>query len=485
MVNTNTLGRSFFARYFHFSALLLMTTVFTQVAHAQSPIPHVLDSILDKRLLDQRNALGVRGLSAAIQFPDGSVWEGVAGISSAAPVDSITPQHLFNIGSVTKTITSACILQMVDENLLSLDDSLHEWLPTYEYIDSNITIRQLMRHQSGIYDILMNPAFQPTMFNDIDSMWTPHNAIKTFIQAPEFAPGTSWAYSNTNYMLLGMIIETVSGKPYYQVVRERFLDPLDLASFVLPPHEPVLPPASDVWVDITGDGVTDNAGDLIYNWNSFNYVAGAAGLYFSTAGDLARWIRAVLSAGIISDSTLNEAKETVASQPAGVRYGLGIMERKFLNNLAYGHGGDLGYCANAWYFPEKDVSITVLNNDAKKNSWQIAPVVQVLLKACIDYQMATPAEDLPLANQAQVTTYPNPFTREIYLSAILPEQFERITCEMVNYLGETVLFMASVPTDGFAINTALPTAENLPGGLYFLQLYGDGQLISTKKVIKQ
>ena len=147
-------------------AIALFMLIHIAVGYAQTISP-VLDSILNKRLRDQRNSLGVKGLSAAVTFPDGSVWSGGAGVSSLAPLDSITKDHAFNIGSVTKTITSACILQMADDSLLQLDDKISEWLPPFNFIDSNITIRQLLRHQSGIYDIITSPGFQPAMLNDM------------------------------------------------------------------------------------------------------------------------------------------------------------------------------------------------------------------------------------------------------------------------------------------------------------------------------
>ena len=466
-------------------AIALFMLIHIAVGYAQTISP-VLDSILNKRLRDQRNSLGVKGLSAAVTFPDGSVWSGGAGVSSLAPLDSITKDHAFNIGSVTKTITSACILQMADDSLLQLDDKISEWLPPFNFIDSNITIRQLLRHQSGIYDIITSPGFQPAMLNDIDSMWTKHNAIKTFIQTPDFAPGTSWAYSNTNYLLLGMIIEAVSGQLYHQEIRERFLDPLNLATFAHPPFETLPPSVSNVWLDLNGDGTTDDAGGFIYEWNSFNYVAGPSGAYFSTSADLARWITTLVGTeDVLSPGMLQQAQVTAsgATLPAGTKYGLGLMERKFMNITAFGHGGDLGYCANAWYFPSKDIGIAVLNNDASKNSWQVAPVVQALLQAYMNYQLATPAV-APAEEVYEMRVSPNPFTDMIYLTATLPEQTTSVKCEIVNTLGQTVLVFPSIKTNENTVNMPLQMTGYLPGGTYFLRVFADGQMIGTHKVLK-
>src|SRR5690349_8742460 len=111
-----------------------------------------LDSLLRQTLVTQRGILNVQGLGAAIQFSDGSVWKGATGVSSA--VEPIDTGMTFGIASISKTVTAACILQMADEGLLGLDDSLHAWLDTFPHINPNITIRQLLRHQSGIYDVV-------------------------------------------------------------------------------------------------------------------------------------------------------------------------------------------------------------------------------------------------------------------------------------------------------------------------------------------
>jgi CubicO group peptidase (beta-lactamase class C family) len=122
-----------------------------------------------------------------------------------------------------------------------------------------------------------------------------------------------------------------------------------------------------VWLDITGDGIADDAHDFYINYLSLNSVAGSAGGYFSTASDITKWMRTYMRGDFLSSSTLDEAKKTVpASGSQGGAYGLGLMKNSFNGFLAYGHGGDLGYAASSWYFPEKDISISVLTNDSKK-----------------------------------------------------------------------------------------------------------------------
>ena len=199
-----------------------------------------LDAELQHTLDSMRTVLGAKSLSAAIQVSDGSVWAHANGVSSIS--NNVTADDTYLIGSVTKTITSACILQLADESMLNLDDSLHEWLPTMPYIDTNITIRQLLNHTSGLYDVLSHPHHQDSLLADMSRIWTPEELIDRFISPPLFQPGASWSYCNTNYFLLGMIIEAATGNPFYTELRNRFFDPLALIPFFLPSFEPISAP---------------------------------------------------------------------------------------------------------------------------------------------------------------------------------------------------------------------------------------------------
>ncbi|MDX1913863.1 MAG: serine hydrolase [Saprospiraceae bacterium] len=437
-------------------------------------VPPTLDSLLQATLDQQQLSLNVKALSAAIQFPDGSVWAGAAGFSSEFPFVKADTSMVFGIASITKTVTAGCIMQMADDGLLGLDDSLHQWLDTFPHINPNITIRQLLRHQSGIYDVLSAPNFQPTLLADPDSIWQLADVIRTFISVPDFQPGSGFKYSNTNYILLGMIAEEVAGQPYYTEFRERLLAPLGLGAFSMRPFEPNTHPVAHAWYDFNGDGTVESAHNLLSTWHSFDAATGPAGSYYATASDVARWVRALVGGSVLSPAMLAQAKMTVNSGfPANTKYGLGLMERNFLGNKAYGHGGDFVYSGSAWYFPEKDKSIVVLNNDGSKSSWQIAPAVQALLKTCLDYEMTLSA---PLAdNVLRMEVFPNPFSDAITLQTDLA-----VDWVLRNTLGETL-------RSGHSANPAgdrIAGLDSLPPGLYLLECYTEGKSLGIQKLLK-
>ncbi len=258
-----------------------------------------------------KTVLNVKSLSASIQFPDTAVWKRATGISSVNPPLNVTTDDAYLIGSVVKTMTSACILQLADQGVLNLDDSLHQWLDTIQYINPNITIRQLLRHQSGLYDVLNNPACQPALMANQSTVWLAVDLINTFIQPPIAAPGTNWSYCNTNYFLLGMIIEEATGNYYYDELRNRFFSPLGMTTIGIPAFESYSNPVAHLWLDINGDGITDDAHFFYYYYLSLNSAAGAAGGYYATPSDVTRWMRTYMRGDLLTPGMLLQARTTV------------------------------------------------------------------------------------------------------------------------------------------------------------------------------
>lgn len=462
----------------HIGSVILLS-LFSYSSTAQ--VSSVMENDLNETLDSMKTVLNTISLSAAIQTPDGSMWSHATGLSSISM--AVNPSDSYLIGSVTKTLVSACILALSDDGLLTIDDSLHEWLPTMPYIDSNITIRQLMNHSSGIFDVLAHPNQPDSMNADFSRVWTPEELIEDFISPPNFAPGTSWSYSNTNYFLLGMIIEQATGNPYYTELRNRFFDPLGLTSFSIPTYETNLGPVAHVWIDLTGDGVLDDAHSFYMNYISLNSTAGAAGGYYATPSDCAKWTRAYLRGDVVSAAALAEA-QTVINAPGsqGNLYGLGLMKNSthFSGNLAYGHGGDLAYHASSWYFPNLDISITVFNNDNSKTSWNLLPVVRELIKSYI----ATQSAGIEESDLVTYSVSPNPFTSEISIS--MDSEFGKNVSEigLFNVYGQRVQHEVSELENGTQFTVTLEKLDALPNGIYFVNLLGGQGEMETIKVVK-
>ncbi len=444
-------------------------------------ISSTMETSLDQTLDSMKTVLNTKSLSAAIQTADGSMW--AHAIGNSGTFSQVTTSDSYLIGSVTKTLLSACVLDLVDDGLIALDDSIHEFLPTMLNIDSSITIRQLLNHSSGIFDALAHPHQPDSMNADFSRIWTPEELIQDFVSAPNFAAGTSWSYSNTNYFLLGMIIQEVTGNPFYTELRNRFYTPLGLTSFCFPTYESNLGPVAHVWIDLNGDGVLDDAHNFYMNYVSLNSTAGAAGGYYSTPSDCAKWMRAYQRGDVVSASSLAEA-QTVINAPGaqGNLYGLGLMKNTthFLGHLAYGHGGDLAYHASSWYFPEFDISITVFNNDNSKTSWNLLPVVRELLKSFLTNQAASLNEN----TLDKTKVHPNPFTSEITIN--LPADFGKNLTKINLYdaEGNNIAKEVSLVENENEYILTLKNLDALPAGMYFVNLIGQDGISKLIKVIK-
>ncbi|MFZ1633469.1 MAG: serine hydrolase [Chitinophagales bacterium] len=443
-------------------------------------VPESLRIKLTATLDSMLEVIGNKSLSAAMQFDDETIWADAAGISSAAV--AVTPEFKYEIGSVTKTFTAACILQLVDEGILQLDDSINKWLEPIIYIDTNITIRQLLRHQSGLYEVLANPELQPILLANTDSVWQASDVIATFINPPYNVPGAVWSYCNTGYFLLGMIIEAATGNPYYVEIRNRFLDPLALSSMGIPSFETLSGPIAHVWLDITGDGVTEDAHFFYYNWKALNSVAGAAGGYYSDATDITHWMRTYLRGDLIDAAIMDEAKETVTAPGISGTYGLGLMKKTFKGYTAYGHGGDLSYSANSWYLPDLDLSITVLNNDAEVISWDLEPVTIALLQTYENWKLTLHVDDV--VNKVDIKVFPNPTSGNFNIAITgAPENkpFEIKLCNLYGQLVWVKTLSGSAISNGI-INCSLPL--NLQDGTYFIEINSEKNVLYNSTILK-
>ncbi len=188
------------------------------------PFGEELQDILDGAV----NADRAMGVSLTVLVPGYGPWLGVAGKSE--PAVPVATDMAFGVGSISKSFIAALILQLAEEGELSLDDQLSQWIPDAPNVDNKATIRQLLNHTSGTFQPNHHPNFFTTVFSDGGREWTDEEIFASFQLEPYSAPGTEWHYSNAGYTLLGQIIEEATGSSVSAELRERFFEPLGLAS---------------------------------------------------------------------------------------------------------------------------------------------------------------------------------------------------------------------------------------------------------------
>jgi D-alanyl-D-alanine carboxypeptidase len=321
---------------------------------------------------------GGKGVSLAVILPDGQTWVGTSGISTGST--PISPEMLFSIGSATKTFTSAVILQLADEGELTLEDSLFEWLPSFPNIDSTITIRQLLNHTNGIYNLTEHPDIWNDIFADLYRQWTMEEVIDGYILAPYFPKGTDWHYSNTGYLLLRMIIKEATGQSISSQYRERLFTPTGLTGMLTAVEESPAGPLANGWYDIDNDGDYDD----FSNVPQTAFYSAIGGGVFATAEDFALWVKAMWHDRLVlSPDYYNQMMDfhsPTPGEPLVTGYGLGVVwfNPDLFNGLTiHGHAGNpIGYAAGGLYLADYGVSLAVLDNTEEGDTM---PVINEIL----------------------------------------------------------------------------------------------------------
>jgi D-alanyl-D-alanine carboxypeptidase len=332
-------------------------------------VPKAVSARLDRALAAAQKSLGLPGVQATVIFADGSTWtgsRGMADVDAGLKVRSATP---FAIGSVTKTFTAALILRDVEAGRIRLSDRLSRWLPDVPNA-GKVTIRQLLNHTSGIPDYFKNTKFDALLNKSKKRVWTAEDVLAGYVRPVlVFRPGTRWSYSNSNYLLLGMVLEKSGGVPWAERVRTELLDPLDLTStYVQGVEAPTVAPARAYQIVDGSRGPIPKArtdGTDIVPFTSVVTAAGAAGAIASTTEDLARWARALYGGDVLEPATRKQMLTFVKAFGYGwvTSYGLGVSRVSFQGRASYGHTGALtGTRAAIRYFPKDKVAIAVAFN---------------------------------------------------------------------------------------------------------------------------
>lgn len=331
-------------------------------------------------------------------FADGTTWTGVSGLADVAAGVAVTPDTAFSVASMTKTFVAALTLSLAEDGLLALDDPVAPLLPALG-LDARITVRQLLAHTSGLHDYFLGPAIDRALQGAPAATWTAEQAL-TYVGKPYFAPGTGWRYSNTNYLLLGLIAERVTGHTLAAELRTRFLDPLGLTgAFVQVAEAPRGPTAHGYRFNgaaTTLPPIDLSDGSAAMPFTSVVTAAGGAGVLAGTSLDVARWGRLLYGGDVLAPESFALMTTAVAVesrfQPP-VPYGLGVQEIEIAGHPTLGHSGRfLGFRGAVRYLLDEEVSIAVLTNQSR-----IDPgiIVRALLEIAIP--RPGPCVDCPVA----------------------------------------------------------------------------------------
>ena len=308
---------------------------------------------------DTRATAGFPGVIALVSSPQGT-WIGTSGTTGEG-LDAVpTPTDHTRVGSLTKTMTATVILQLSEEGKLNLSDPIGKYVPGMPNGDT-ATIQQLAEMTSGIAPYTTSEVFQQQLFADPLKVWTPEELVAFEQgQSAEFAPGEGWQYSNTNYVLLGMVIEQVTGQSIADVFSERLFGPLGMTDTVFPGSSNAI--ADPHLRGLTEQGQDNGATADATDWNPSE--AYTAGEVISTLADLEIWAHAMFTGeGILKPETQQFRRDsinrTIPPNTAAAGYGFGIGDM----GGWWGHDGQIpGYTTAVMHNYDLDTTIIVLVN---------------------------------------------------------------------------------------------------------------------------
>lgn len=332
-------------------------------------------------LLDEHVAFSPDpGLTLTVRTADGAWWTGAAGIADLADRTPMVPDTAFRVGSNTKPFVAATILQLVEEGKVDLEAPLTKYLPQYAEW-SDITVRLLLNMRSGLPEYLGILPLVFLLVSDPTMPVGPAEILEYVREAPrDFAPDTSGKYTNSSYLVLGLIIEAVTGNPADREIHDRIIAPLGLANTYLDLGDRQNDALAEGYIDfgLAGPalGLSSSTATLLPDPH---YVEGllvgtglihpavnwTAGSMVSTSRDMAVLVHALLDGDLLTPASRAAMQETVVASlfNGPVLYGLGLQIRPTSHGDAYGHGGlNFGYQAGSYWIPEDGVTISHLHN---------------------------------------------------------------------------------------------------------------------------
>jgi len=349
---------------------------------AQTQLPYDITEKIDKLATETLTRTGVPSASVVV-VKDGQIaYVKAYGDAKLEPKTAAKSEMRYSIGSISKQFTAAAILMLQEQRKLSLDDKVAKYFPELTRANE-VTIRQLLSHTSGYQDYwpqdyVMKPMLSPTTARAIMDTW----AKKPL----DFEPGTKWQYSNTNYVIVGAIVEKVARMPFFQFLQQNIFKPLNMTSVM----------------DIDAERLTesDPTGYMRFALAPLRVAPKegtgwlfAAGELAMTAEDLAKWDISIIEGKLMKPGSYAElGRAVLLNNGVSSGYGLGVTVTMALNRRALSHGGEVsGFVAQNLVFPDDRAAVVVLTNqDASGAAGPIASGIPPLLFATND--PATPAK---------------------------------------------------------------------------------------------
>lgn len=312
-----------------------------------------LTARLDKTIEDVRRQAGIPGAVVGLWMPGKGCYVRASGVADTATRKPMFADTFVRIGSETKTFTVTALLQLVDDRRVRLDDPISKYILGVPN-GHRITLRHLAEMRSGLFPYTSDPDFTRDLLSDPRRTFTPWESLAYGFRHPNtFAPGQRFQYSNSNLVLLGLVIEKVSGHKLADFIHKRVLRPAQLRHTLFPKGAEFPEPHARGYTDQTLSGAVADATEWNPSW------AWAAGAMISNLHDLHRWAKILATGELLSPKTQAQRLKTLPTGFPGTTYGLGIFE----TNGWLGHNGSIpGYETVTVYLPSQKATLVIMIN---------------------------------------------------------------------------------------------------------------------------
>lgn len=444
-----------------FKILLLTISIHSFGQNFPEELADSLQGIIDNAITQYN----LKGATAAVRLQDDRSWVGVSGYGAEGiPIDTIGK---FRIGSLTKMFTATVVLQLYEEGKLNLGDSLGKFIGPYEYVDGSIPIRKLLNHSTGFTDFKSHPEFLTDMLADPDSIYNSEDILSTYLEAPVNNENNAFFYSNTNFILLGLIIESITGNSVKEEIQSRLLDPLELSDTYLANDGIEPSELTGTWADF-GLGL-EYIGN--YSSNALLSAYGSAAGMVSKPTELCKWIKALYEGMFLNQGTLDSMLTLLPGSSATnfLGYGLGTMSISIDGSVLYGHKGSMYTHSIVYYSIDDEISVSLIINHSDNES--LDATFYSLFREVVSYleRDVTGANDIPVTEQElKLDIFPNPFTSHANISFALSEPGD-VTILIYNSAGSMVSQLLESGLDR-GEHKIVWQPQNMAGGIYLVKI---------------
>lgn len=454
-------------RNFYSTGLLFTTLLFAGTSQAQDAVSQDIADQLQFTLDSAIEKMKLIGVSANVTMPDGKVWNSTGGLSDPTMSDPMNPDHLLWSASMCKLFTGGVILQLAEEGKLSLEDKIGKYVTGINNIDTNVTLREMIKHRSGIGEVLNNTSTSQ-WYNNPNKIWTSREVLETYLPTKTFNHGQGFEYSNSNYLLLGMVVNEITGRTLGEEIHSRFLTPLGMTTTFFMPEDVPDADVTPCWADFDGDGIWTDQANFILTPSFSSMVAGAGALLTKPA-DVSKYTRALFGGQLVSDSILVQMKQCtqVSFGPNCNGYGMATMRYLFFGKYWYGHGGDIsGFTTMTVHQPETNITLTLMINQDRQNRAALATALIKKLNL-----ISTGISQNEMSSKISIE---NPVTEQINISSDLCED---INADIIAIEGRLINSIRIVPgRNEVALNGLTP-------GMYQI-IFRSGSEVNSRKFIK-